>query len=202
MISNLFHSKGSNYPTFRQTLSQNVEEEKLYKAKPPQKSSMSLLNFFSQKIANCHSVRCSNKRYEKRQKCHAKKKKGHNERSAAASPTSNMGTPQVFISHAWKYLFLETLEALKNHFKDDLDVFAIWFDLFAINQQHIASDLPSEWLRIFFKDAIKSFGHAVMVLSPWDNPIPYTRACWCVLKAFYTTTQEVSSSPWSWSTSS
>ncbi len=117
------------------------------------------------------------KREEKKQA-----KKNNKGKNKTKSP-SNVGTPQAFISHAWKYLFLDTLDALENHFKDNLDVF-IWFDLFAINQ-HKASDLPSEWLRTFFKDAIESFGHTVMVLSPWDDPVPYTRA-WCVLEAFYT----------------
>ncbi len=126
---------------------------------------MSLSNFLQRNVT-CHSVRCSNVK-----------------RRSKTKPPSNVGKPQAFISHAWKYLFLDTLDALENHFKDNLDVF-IWFDLFAINQ-HKASDLPSEWLRTFFKDVIESFGHTVMVLSPWDNPVPYTRA-WCVLESFYT----------------
>ena len=90
----------------------------------------------------------------------------------------------VFISHAWKYEFLHVLDALKDHFKDEPDTI-IWFDLFS-NNQHKASDLPYEWWQTVFKSAIKDIGHTVMVMSPWNNPIPYTRA-WCIFKAYCTT---------------
>ena len=90
----------------------------------------------------------------------------------------------VFISHAWKYEFLHVLSALKDHFKDEPDTI-IWFDLFS-NNQHKASDLPYEWWQTVFKSSIKDFGHTVMAMSPWNNPIPYTRA-WCIFKAYCTT---------------
>jgi hypothetical protein len=90
----------------------------------------------------------------------------------------------VFISHAWKYKFLHVLSALKDHFKDEPDTI-IWFDLFS-NNQHKASDLPYEWWQTVFKSSIKDFGHTVMAMSPWNNPIPYTRA-WCIFEAYCTT---------------
>ena len=39
---------------------------------------------------------------------------------------------QVFISHAWKYKFNSLVNALRNHFQDQPDIF-IWFDLFSNN---------------------------------------------------------------------
>ncbi len=94
-----------------------------------------------------------------------------------------VGDPEVHISHVYKCYFLATLDALEAHFKDNLDVF-IWFDLFSMNQ-HTSMALSPEWVRVFLRDAIESFGHTVMVVSPWNNPIAYTRA-WCVLEAYYT----------------
>jgi len=90
----------------------------------------------------------------------------------------------VFISHAWQYDFLHVLSALEDHFKDEPDII-IWIDLFS-NNQHKASNLPYEWWQTVFKSAIKELGHTVMVMSPWNDPIPYTRA-WCIFEAYCTT---------------
>ena len=58
----------------------------------------------------------------------------------------------------------------------------IWFDLFA-NNQHLAVELDFNWWCGTFKSAIKQFGHTVMVLSPWIDPIPLTRA-WCLFEIY------------------
>jgi hypothetical protein len=56
-----------------------------------------------------------------------------------------VGPANVFVSHAWKYLFLDVLDALRQYFEQRRaaeaqrgDVF-IWFDLFC-NNQHSATD--------------------------------------------------------------
>ncbi len=92
-----------------------------------------------------------------------------------------VGRADVFVSHAWKYEFLLVLSALEDHFKDKPDTI-IWFDLFS-NNQHKASELPYECWQNVFKSAIADFDHTVMVMSPWNNPIPYTRA-WCIFEAY------------------
>ena len=94
-----------------------------------------------------------------------------------------VGRADVFVSHAWKYEFLLVLSALEDHFKDKPDTI-IWFDLFS-NNQHRASVRPYEWWQTVFKSAIDQIGHTVMVLSPWNDPIPYTRA-WCIFEAYCT----------------
>ena len=88
---------------------------------------------------------------------------------------------EVFISHAWRYYFLDVVEALLYHFRDAPDTI-IWFDLFS-NNQHKATTLDYEWWQTTFKSAIADFQHTVMVMSPWHNPIPYTRA-WCIFEAY------------------
>ena len=87
----------------------------------------------------------------------------------------------VFISHAWRYTFLDVVEALRYHFRDGLDT-VIWFDFFS-NNQHKATTLEYDWWQTTFKSAIAEMKHTVMVLSPWSNPIPYTRA-WCIFEAY------------------
>jgi hypothetical protein len=67
----------------------------------------------------------------------------------------------VFISHAWKYTFLDVIDALVNHFQSTPDII-IWFDLFS-NNQHKAIDLDFHWWCNTFKSAIQAFGHTVMV---------------------------------------
>ena len=95
----------------------------------------------------------------------------------AERSSPDVGKATVFISHAWKYNFLDVVDALQHHFSSEPDVY-IWFDLFS-NNQHKAPNLPFEWWSDTFKNAIGKLGRVVMVLSPWNNPIPFTRA-WCL----------------------
>jgi tetratricopeptide (TPR) repeat protein len=95
--------------------------------------------------------------------------------------------PIVFISHAWKYKFLDVMDAIRNHFNkssfDGQDP-VIWFDLFT-NNQHDAPDLDFHWWSTTFQQAIRDIGTTVMVLSPWSDPIPLTRA-WCLYEIYCT----------------
>ena len=76
----------------------------------------------------------------------------------------------VFISHAWKYPFLDVIAILEHHFKGNPDVI-VWFDLFC-NNQHQATEFEFDWWATTFKTAIKDFKHTVMILMPWNDPIP------------------------------
>jgi len=92
----------------------------------------------------------------------------------------------VFISHAWSCIFLEVIDALKNHFlnvanKTDI---VIWFDLFS-NNQLLAPNLDFNWWATTFKEAIHEFGYTLMILAPWKNPTPLTRA-WCLYEIYCT----------------
>lgn len=90
---------------------------------------------------------------------------------------------ETFISHAWKYYFLDVVDALLNHFCDNLDAL-IWFDLFS-NNQHKAPNLTFEWWCGTFKSAIGEFKHTLMVFHPWSDPIPLTRG-WCIFEIYAT----------------
>jgi len=89
----------------------------------------------------------------------------------------------VFISHAWKYEFVKLVDILKHHFVDRPNV-VVWFDLFS-NNQHQAAALDYNWWATTFRTAIKEFGYTVMVLMPWDDPIPLQRA-WCLFELYCT----------------
>ncbi len=96
---------------------------------------------------------------------------------------SDVGIATVFISHACGQNFLDVVSALDNHFKDTPDIF-VWFSSFS-NNQHLTPDLPFEWFTSTFMSAIEEFGHTVMVLAPWNDPIPFTRA-WCLFEIYST----------------
>ncbi|XRB09944.1 kinesin light chain 3 [Pycnococcus provasolii] len=80
----------------------------------------------------------------------------------------------VFVSHAWKYTFVDVVDALSSL----SDNAYVWFDVFTVNQ-HASLQVPSDWWFTTFKEAVASIGHTVLVLMPWDDPIPLTRA-WCI----------------------
>ena len=98
------------------------------------------------------------------------------------SPNS-VGEAQVFISHAWKYKFLDVVDTLRYHFRDTPDVI-IWFDLFS-NNQHKTDNLDFFWWSTTFKSAIEKFNHTTLILSPWNHPIALTRA-WCLFEIYCT----------------
>lgn len=105
---------------------------------------------------------------------------------------------KIFVSHAWKYGFVEFVDCIESYFQDqneltDLkelivpdtlqkisenETVFLWIDLF-VNNQWKASSLPYEWWSGTFLSAVGDIGHTMLVLSPWDAPIPLTRA-WCL----------------------
>ncbi|OQS05590.1 hypothetical protein THRCLA_20578 [Thraustotheca clavata] len=88
-----------------------------------------------------------------------------------------------YVSHAWPYMFLDVIESLHLFFSDKPSQEAIvWFDLFC-NSQHTNTDFNS--LTSIICRAITSIQRVVMVLLPWDRPIPLTRA-WCVYEVYMT----------------
>jgi len=100
----------------------------------------------------------------------------------AESLRTDVAIATVFISHAWKLKFLHVVDTLKSHFHSTQHSAIIWFDLFS-NNQHAAVDLDFSWWSTTFKSAIAKFGRTVLVLSPWENPIPLSRA-WCLYEIF------------------
>ena len=97
-------------------------------------------------------------------------------------PTAvHVGKPTVFLSHAWLYLFLNVLAALRAFVAGlpagSPEVF-FWFDCFSMDE-HATQVLPQEFWSSTFKEAVRLIGHTVMMLSPWDRPQPLTRA-WCL----------------------
>ena len=80
----------------------------------------------------------------------------------------------AFVSHAWKYTFVDVVDTLRGLPEDAY----VWFDVFTVNQ-HQSLQVSPQWWYTTFKDAVASIGHTVLVLMPWNDPIPLTRA-WCI----------------------
>lgn len=98
-----------------------------------------------------------------------------------AASSEHVGIATHFISHAWRYKFLDTYSAILDHFDSEPDAI-VWFDVFS-NNQHIAPNLDFNWWSTTFQSAIDQFGHTVVVFSPWNDPIPLTRA-WCLYEIY------------------
>ena len=87
-----------------------------------------------------------------------------------------------FVSHAWRYRFLDLVRALEAFFADPGGVVIIWLDLFSTSQ-HSTFSRPPEWWQQTFVTAIGRMGQMVMVMTPWDNPVCLTRA-WCLIELY------------------
>lgn len=84
----------------------------------------------------------------------------------------------AFVSHAWQYTFDLPLDVMQTHSKSDPNAY-FWYDVF-INNQHVLADTD---LGAAFQDSITEIGTVLLVMSPWNNPIPLTRA-WCLWEIF------------------
>ncbi|EGD79669.1 mbre TPR repeat protein [Salpingoeca rosetta] len=95
----------------------------------------------------------------------------------------------VFVSHAWRYKIADVLNVLlefaeEQARKDDGQPVFFWFDLFMNNQNaNVTANLPQEWWSTTFKQSIANIGHVLLVLMPWRDPVPLTRA-WCLWEIF------------------
>ena len=93
-----------------------------------------------------------------------------------------VSTANVFVSHAWRYKIKDVFGAMLAYSDREEEAgnppVYFWFDLFT-NDQHDATALPQIWWREAFLQGVKRIGHTLLVLSPWKDPIPLTRA-WCL----------------------
>ena len=103
-------------------------------------------------------------------------------RAAKHPAYTREGRADVFISHAWKYIFLDLVDTLLHHFSttQQPDI-VVWFDGICINQ-HTVSEW---WSTASTYEGIREIGYTVMVLSPWQDPIPLKRA-WCLYELYCT----------------
>jgi hypothetical protein len=98
------------------------------------------------------------------------------------------GPATVFVPHAWRYQFDELVTAIETFTTEQGGEWSYWLDLF-VNDQWNAPNLPYEWWSNTFSSAIGQIGHTMLVLSPWDAPIPLTRA-WCLWEILCTIKQQ------------
>lgn len=93
-----------------------------------------------------------------------------------------MAPATVFVSHAWRYEFCDVVvNALEQHASEHPHSY-FWFDLFTNNQNEVASK-DFEWFSSTFREGVREIGQVLLVLSPWNDPIPIRRA-WCLFEIF------------------
>lgn len=103
--------------------------------------------------------------------------------SVGAEGTADLAPATVFVSHAWKYSIMDVLEQLIKLGTADPDQF-FWLDFLMVDQNK-AHELPPHFWTDTLRGAIVDIGRTVLVLSPWNDPIPLTRA-WCLYEMFST----------------
>ena len=116
------------------------------------------------------------------------------------------GQASVFVSHAWRYSFETVCEVIEAYAKEitrranaahhpgcvsvkgknNKKIFKpyFWFDIFTVNQFEAAT-YPQDFWTTTFKEQVRDIGHTLLILHPWDRPIPLTRA-WCVWEMYCT----------------
>ena len=89
-----------------------------------------------------------------------------------------VGFPTVFWSHPWKDQFADVVTTMNEQYPEEF----VWFDC-AVLDEHASQNFSQDWWGTVFKDAIKTIGHTVMRLSPWDDPHTLKRA-WCLWEVY------------------
>eukprot|EP00732_Lithocolla_globosa_P001684 Lithocolla_globosa_v1_NODE_896_length_3116_cov_8.460634.p1 type:complete len:802 gc:universal NODE_896_length_3116_cov_8.460634:597-3002(+) len=87
----------------------------------------------------------------------------------------------LFVSHAWRYELLDSINVMLDYsssYDSTSEPMYFWFDVFVVNQ-HAAVNRTQDWWSSSFRAVIESISHVLLILSPWDNPVPMTRA-WCL----------------------
>ncbi|OQR85254.1 hypothetical protein ACHHYP_12041 [Achlya hypogyna] len=111
------------------------------------------------------------------------------EHIAADAATAHFVRPaNWYISHAWSYLFLETVDSLEVFFAQQqlTDEAVVWFCVFN-NNQHRAAGFPFEYWSSTFKSQLSAIGNVVMVMHPWNDPVVLRRS-WCVFEVYVAVT--------------
>ncbi|OQR85240.1 hypothetical protein ACHHYP_12051 [Achlya hypogyna] len=111
------------------------------------------------------------------------------EHIAADPATAHFVRPaNWYISHAWSYLFLETVDSLDVFFAQQQlsDEAVVWFCVFN-NNQHRAAGFPFEYWSSTFKSQLSVIGNVVMVMHPWNDPVVLRRS-WCVFEVYVAVT--------------
>jgi len=94
-----------------------------------------------------------------------------------AAGSTLVGEANMFLSHTWGNLFLDSVDACLGAVENSGSVVKtfVWFDVFSTSQ-HSASDRPSSWWMSVFREAIAKMGRLAMVLQPWNDPLALKRA--------------------------
>eukprot|EP00912_Choanoflagellata_sp_UC4_P001898 UC4_evm1s1218 len=116
------------------------------------------------------------------------------------------GQATVFVSHAWRYSFEMVCGVIEAYSKElsrranaahhpgcisvkrrnNKPIYKpyFWFDIFTVNQYEAVSYSQDFWTTTF-KEQVRSIGHTLLILHPWNRPIPLARA-WCVWEMYCT----------------
>jgi hypothetical protein len=101
-----------------------------------------------------------------------------------SSGKSATGKATVFVSHAWRYRVNDVINTMLDFASANPDTdHYFWFDIFVNNQHAEGLNHPFEWWCSTFKDNIAAIGKVLLVMTPWDAPIPLTRA-WCLWEIY------------------
>ena len=86
----------------------------------------------------------------------------------------------IFVSHAWAYPFVDVDVDAMRQYANEVSTVYFWFDLFT-NDQNSVVGKDFDWFCNRFRESIKAIGKVLLVLFPWNDPVPITRV-WCLFE--------------------
>ena len=95
-----------------------------------------------------------------------------------------IGIATHFMSHAWNYVFDQSIDALETEYEDmdNSNSRFFWIDVFVV-PQCVTVVPPLAWWATAFFHAVESEPHFVLIWNSWDEPICCKRA-WCLWEMY------------------
>ena len=110
------------------------------------------------------------------------------EHHAADGGAADIAPATHFVSHSWRYAFSDLVDVVMQleATEPESERVFVWVDILSVNQ-HRSGVYPEGWWATTFSRAVAEFGHTVLVLTPWDDPVPLKRS-WCLWEILATLT--------------
>jgi tetratricopeptide (TPR) repeat protein len=109
----------------------------------------------------------------------------------AVEGPDNVGKATCMLSYTWGYSMLgDVIPSLMQHCKDanlDPKRTYVWICCLCVNQHRVkemqknGQSVPFSEFQATFTDRVKTIGHVLVLMSPWQSP-EYLRRLWCVFE--------------------
>ncbi len=95
--------------------------------------------------------------------------------------SDSVGNATIFVTHMWRYKFVDVVKALETHFQDSLET-VVWIDAFSKNM-HVQSEAVDS-LTTSLTEFIHGMDQTIVILPSWSQLPLFTQRAWCMFELY------------------